>query len=208
MDARPRPPASRRRDVGDVFDGATISVADASTVASFVAGRGKAGASLDIGWSPFAGPGVRTSLEAKGFNRHTFLCGQSGSGKTFSLGVVLERLLTETTLRMIVVDPNSDYDGLGGLRPRESFDRTRAEPMTDEEYAGVAARYEAAVRYLAAEHYQQPREFSDELTALFGPNSETALRLLDTGTCRLEFEQYRQQFVLPCAVRIARANSS
>ena len=41
-------------------------------------------------------------LDAGGFGRHTFLCGQSGSGKTYSLGVVLERLLLETDLRIVV----------------------------------------------------------------------------------------------------------
>jgi Helicase HerA, central domain len=45
-------------------------------------------------------------LHARGFARHTFLCGQSGSGKTFSLGVLLEGLLLETSLRVIVLDPN------------------------------------------------------------------------------------------------------
>lgn len=32
-------------------------------------------------------------LTPKRFNRHTFWCGQSGSGKTYALGVVLEELL-------------------------------------------------------------------------------------------------------------------
>ncbi len=54
--------------------------------------------------------------DAGGFNRHTFLCGQSGSGKTYSLGVILEQLLTETDLRMVVLDPNSDFVRLGQVR--------------------------------------------------------------------------------------------
>ena len=45
-------------------------------------------------------PGVAAALDAGGFNRHTFMCGQSGSGKTYSLGLVLEQLLLGTTLRM------------------------------------------------------------------------------------------------------------
>ena len=48
-------------------------------------------------------PGSRGSvvhaLDAGGFERHTFLCGQSGSGKTYALGVLLEQLLLETSLR-------------------------------------------------------------------------------------------------------------
>jgi hypothetical protein len=35
-------------------------------------------------------PGVAAALDAGGFNRHSFMCGQSGSGKTYSLGLVLE----------------------------------------------------------------------------------------------------------------------
>ena len=36
---------------------------------------------------------VAAQLLAKGFGRHTFMCGQSGSGKTYTLGVILERML-------------------------------------------------------------------------------------------------------------------
>ena len=43
--------------------------------------------------------GVPYALDAGGFGRHTFLCGQSGSGKTYSLGLVLERLLRDGAAR-------------------------------------------------------------------------------------------------------------
>jgi DNA helicase HerA-like ATPase len=59
---------------------------------------------------------VPASIDAAGFDRHTFLCGQSGSGKTYSLGVVLERLLLDTNLRMVVIDPNSDFVRLRDAR--------------------------------------------------------------------------------------------
>ena len=48
-------------------------------------------------------------LAAAGFTRHTFLCGQSGSGKTYTLGLLIEQLLLRTDLKVIVIDPNSDY---------------------------------------------------------------------------------------------------
>ncbi len=51
---------------------------------------------------------VPMSLDAGGFDRHTFMCGQSGSGKSYSLGLMLEQLLLETDLRIVVLDPNSD----------------------------------------------------------------------------------------------------
>ena len=60
--------------------------------------------------------GVPCLADARGFSRHTFLCGQSGSGKTYSLGVILEQLLMETDLRMVVLDPNSDFVRLGQVR--------------------------------------------------------------------------------------------
>lgn len=73
------------------------------------------------------GHGVPFDLDAGGFGRHSFLCGQSGSGKTYSLGVLLEHLLMETSLRVLVLDPNSDY-------VRLSDARADADP-------GAAARY-------------------------------------------------------------------
>lgn len=89
---------------------------------------------LEIGEQLLA-PGVPAALDAGGFNRHTFLCGQSGSGKTYSLGLVLEQLLVETGLRMVVLDPNSDYVRLA--ETRTGLDST------------VADRYAAAARGIA-----------------------------------------------------------
>lgn len=55
------------------------------------------------------GDGVEVSLNPRKFNRHTFWCGQSGSGKTYALGVVLERLVKETSLPLLILDPNADF---------------------------------------------------------------------------------------------------
>jgi hypothetical protein len=73
-------------------------------------------ASLTIG-AVLGAQGVPARLRAKGFSRHTFLCGQSGSGKTYATGVMLERLRLETSLPMLVLDPNSDHVHLGQVRP-------------------------------------------------------------------------------------------
>ena len=72
-------------------------------------------AGLTVGELVFA-PGVAAEVDGDGLNRHTFMCGQSGSGKTYSLGLLLEQVLAETTLRVVILDPNSDYVGLGQLR--------------------------------------------------------------------------------------------
>lgn len=75
------------------------------------------GADVPIGTWRTGEAQVPARLRAQGFNRHTFLCGQSGSGKTFALGVILEQLLLATDLRMVVLDPNADFVRLGEARP-------------------------------------------------------------------------------------------
>lgn len=62
---------------------------------------------------------VPAVLRPKGFGRHTLVCGQSGSGKTYAVGLVLEQLLHKTSLPIVILDPNSDYVGLGSLREQE-----------------------------------------------------------------------------------------
>jgi uncharacterized protein len=101
---------------GETFHDALVRPAEADEVEAWASRRRPARAGLDIGeiWSA---PGVPAVLDAGGFDRHTFMCGQSGSGKTYSLGLVLERILAETTLRLVVLDPNSDYVGLPRIRP-------------------------------------------------------------------------------------------
>ncbi|MCK0110681.1 ATP-binding protein [Ornithinimicrobium sp. F0845] len=56
-------------------------------------------------------------LDASRFNRHTFWCGQSGSGKTYALGVVLEQLLLRTELPLLVLDPNADFSRISEPHP-------------------------------------------------------------------------------------------
>ena len=55
-------------------------------------------------------------LLASKMNRHTFWCGQSGSGKTYALGVALEQILLHTKLPLVILDPNSDFVNLGDIR--------------------------------------------------------------------------------------------
>jgi len=84
---------------------------------------------IDIG-SLLLADGVPASLDAGGFGRHTFLCGQSGSGKTHGLGVILEGLMARTGIRIVILDPNSDFVRLADVRPDVDRD--------------LAARYSAA----------------------------------------------------------------
>ncbi len=88
----------------------------ASTVVDEHLASGRASrAALDVGTMVLE-PEIRFTLDSGGFDRHTFFCGQSGSGKTYALGTVLERLILETTIRIVVLDPNSDFVELRHVR--------------------------------------------------------------------------------------------
>lgn len=126
----------------DGFQSAELSRADDHLVGRYLSpGR----ATLDIGRALYTDGGVRATLRAKGFDRHTFLCGQSGSGKTFALGVILERLLLQTDLRIVVLDPNSDFVGLDRIRSLADVNRTSSREISPESYGEISERYRRIV---------------------------------------------------------------
>ncbi|WP_157007624.1 ATP-binding protein [Agromyces laixinhei] len=98
---------------GHAFTAADVRAADAATIDLVHAAMG---ATLEIGVN-LSPPSRPARLLAHRFNRHTFWCGQSGSGKTYALGVVLEQLIAHTALPVVVFDPNSDFVRLGELNP-------------------------------------------------------------------------------------------
>jgi len=61
-------------------------------------------------------------------------------------------------------------------------------------------RYDKVLEILQGSYFQEPARFADVLTALFGPGSALAARLLDAGRCVLTFEQYTQAYRIPCSV--------
>lgn len=98
---------------GYPFTDGEVELVDAATVATL---HETTGALLDIGVN-LTPPGGPARLLPKRFNRHTFWCGQSGSGKTYALGVVLEQLIAHTALPVVIFDPNSDFVRLGEVDP-------------------------------------------------------------------------------------------
>jgi uncharacterized protein len=130
---------------GAGFHDAHLRPASPEEVAAWVATRARTDrAGLTIGEYLMA-PGVPATLDSGGFTRHTFVCGQSGSGKTYSLGLLLERVLAETAIRVVVLDPNSDYVGLGSVREG-------ADPLLAERYAHVLAEVAVWRETDTAEH--------------------------------------------------------
>ncbi len=121
---------------GEPFHEVAFEPANEAAVADWLEGTRPARAALDVG-ELLLEPGVRFSLDAGGFDRHTFFCGQSGSGKTYALGTALERLLLETTLRLVVLDPNSDFVRLAEVR--DDADESVSERYR-EVVAGVTVR--------------------------------------------------------------------
>jgi uncharacterized protein len=110
--------------------------AQAATVSSWLDATRNSGARLDVG-ELLLEPEVRFSLAADGFDRHTFLCGQSGSGKTFALGVLLEQVLLQTSIRVVILDPNSDFVQLASVR--DGIDEEAARSYRDAT-AGLTVR--------------------------------------------------------------------
>lgn len=131
-------------------------------------------AALEIGELQLAA-GRPFRLDAGGFDRHTFLCGQSGSGKTYSLGIMLEQLLLETTLRMVVLDPNSDFAKL---------DQTRA-GVADEVVARHSERAGVVVRQAADTGTERLRLRFAELD----PRVQAAMLRLDPIADRGEYAE-------------------
>ncbi|MGW0176870.1 ATP-binding protein [Rhodococcus sp. NPDC003322] len=124
-----------------------IRPATPEEVAAVAAGLSADGPAFDVGAMAQA-PEVAARLQSPGFGRHTFMCGQSGSGKTYTTGGLLERLLASTTLPILVIDPNSDHVFLGEV----------ADPDDD---SPAAVRHRAVA---AGVHVARARGFGSPIT--------------------------------------------
>ena len=63
-------------------------------------------------------------------------------------------------------------------------------------------RYQAALRYLQSSHFQDPRQFDDRLTAIFGIESELPKMISGRSDCVLAFEQFSQRYRLSCSAEL------
>ena len=64
-----------------------------------------------------------------------------------------------------------------------------------------AERLASGLRFLSATHYHHPKEFSDEMTALFEMRGLRPRALLARGACVLRFEEFSTSYTLPCRIR-------
>ena len=104
--------AGRMSNQSSPFTSAAVALADSALVGAL---NESLHAALEVGQLTTV-PGASAVMMAHRFNRHTFWCGQSGSGKTYALGVLLEELLLHTDLPMVVFDPNADFVRLNEIR--------------------------------------------------------------------------------------------
>ena len=145
----------------DSFQSADLTPASGPLVAQYLAPEGRA--TLDIGRALYTEGHVRATLRAEGFDRHTFLCGQSGSGKTFALGVILERLLLETDLKIIILDPNSDFVRLDRIRTLADVNRTRSSELSPEGYEDLSERFRRVAPKLKV---MRPAPYAEDYSSL------------------------------------------
>jgi hypothetical protein len=145
----------------DSFQSVDLTPASGPLVARYLAPEGRA--TLDIGRTLYTEGHVRATLRAEGFDRHTFLCGQSGSGKTFALGVILERLLLETDLKIIILDPNSDFVRLDRIRTLADVNRTRSSELSPEGYEDLSERFRRVAPKLKV---MRPAPYAEDYSSL------------------------------------------
>jgi len=160
------------------FHDATFTAASSDAVRRWFLEAKPGRATIRVGEATLS-TGVDVDLDAAGFARHTFLCGQSGSGKSYTMGLILEQLLLHTTLPIVVLDPNSDATRLRELRPD-------TDPEASERWAAITPRIAVRGVGRAAEERLQLRFFDLELA------TQQALLGLDPLRDREEFDALRQ----------------
>ena len=128
----------------DVFGDATIKSADTQDVSNYLKRDAVTNGWPDVGHAIFAESGkARVRLDPAGFNRHTFLCGQSRSGKSFGLGSIVEQLLVQdSNVPILILDPNSDFVHLNKVRTIAEVNNKRPIKMPESEYKEIADKLE------------------------------------------------------------------
>ena len=171
------------------FHDARVQLAGPEAISAWLRAGGAPRAPLPVGTLARA-PEVPYAIDARGFDRHTFFCGQSGSGKTYALGAVLEQLMLRTRLRVVVLDPNSDFVRLRDARP--GIDG----PLADEWRAAAA---DIAVHGREQTGHERLRLHFAELD----PAAHAALLRLDPIDERDEYAELMDAIAQPGPVSIA-----
>ena len=179
-----------------IFKDATIKKADDALLAAYFEYASSKGAALEIGKALLSSGQTRVPLRAVGFDRHTFLCGQSGSGKTFALGVLIEQLLLETDLRIVIIDPNSDFVNIDRLHRLTDINKTRSAKLPPDAYEQVVARYDELRPHIKVlrprPRGEKPADILQIRFSDLDPLEQGAVLRMDPLKDREEFYRYRK----------------
>ena len=97
-------------DVGDCAGGVAISMAIDPVVHAYVAEAFRIKRPmLRVGALLGPSESVPVRLDPAGLKRPTGLFGQTGAGKSYALGVIVEELILQTKANVVVLDPNGDF---------------------------------------------------------------------------------------------------
>jgi DNA helicase HerA-like ATPase len=97
---------------------------------------------LNVGFLVGCREPVVIALNPSGLMRHTGVFGQSGSGKSFSFGVVLEELFLRTEARIFVIDPNADFIKFGQIMPRTEIVKRSTRNYSIDEHENTKTQFE------------------------------------------------------------------
>lgn len=97
-----------------VLPGTSVDRAPDDLLRQFFSREHAPGAAIELG-TLLDRPGVPVALDANGLSRHLAIIAQTGAGKSYLAGKVLEELLG-LGATIIVLDPNSDYVQLRKVR--------------------------------------------------------------------------------------------
>jgi uncharacterized protein len=125
----------------DIFHKAQINVSDDQTINIYYSSINNEVLPLDLGRVLYVKGQSRFPLNPSGFNAHSLLCGQSGSGKTYALSIIIEQLLIKSNLKIIVLDLNSDYINLTSLHTLDEVNEKRTNKLSNEEFNSLVKTF-------------------------------------------------------------------
>ncbi len=136
------------------FHDVAIARADEARVAAWLEETRPRRAGLDIG-ELTTEHGVRFLLDAGGFDRHTFFCGQSAPARRYALGACSSSCCSRPALRIVVLDPNSDFVRIDSVARRR---RRRVAERCASVAGGIEVRTGAGERRLCVRLSELSRE--------------------------------------------------
>lgn len=121
--------------------GAEVFIADINEIVKTLGLEKEEKCGLFIG-ETISGTSTKIILKKEAIQRHFFICGTTGSGKSYAMGVVAEELVERHNLPVVFIDTQDEYSklvtALGGTvkRPGEDF-TIRISSLTESEFLAL-----------------------------------------------------------------------